>query len=47
MAEEIEGLKAQLAEANETLRAIREGEVDAIVVSGDRGEQLYSMLGAD
>ncbi len=47
MAEEIENLKAQLTEANETLRAIREGEVDAIVVSGDKGEQLYSTLGAD
>jgi len=35
--EEIEQLRAQLREAQETLRAIREGEVDAIVISAARG----------
>jgi len=44
---EIEDLQAQLAEAQETLRAIREGEVDAIVVSGTRGEQVFSLVGAE
>src|SRR5512143_3154181 len=44
---EIEDLRAQLAEAQETLRAIREGEVDAIVVSGAKGEQIFSLVGAE
>ncbi len=45
--EEIEELRARLREAEETLRAIREGEVDAIVVSGKGGDQVYSLQGAD
>ncbi|HTS68306.1 MAG TPA: PAS domain S-box protein, partial [Terriglobia bacterium] len=45
--ESIAKLKARLAEAEETLRAIREGEVDAVVVSGPRGEQVYSLAGAE
>jgi PAS domain S-box-containing protein len=40
-------LRLRLAEAEETLRAIREGEVDAVVVSGARGEQIFSLVGAD
>jgi PAS domain S-box-containing protein len=40
-------LRARLAEAEETLRAIREGEVDAVVVSGLKGEQVYSLAGAE
>lgn len=46
-AEEVNGLRARLAEAEETLRAIRHGEVDAVVVAGQRGEQVYSLNGAD
>ena len=42
-----EELQARLAEAEETLRAIREGEVDAVVVSGAKGEQVFSLVGAD
>ncbi|HEY4573667.1 MAG TPA: ATP-binding protein, partial [Thermoanaerobaculia bacterium] len=30
-----------------TLRAIRHGEVDALVVEGGRGEQIYTLKGAD
>ena len=45
--ESVEELKAKLAEAEETLRAIREGEVDAVVVSGEQGEQVYSLVGAE
>ncbi|MBI4861674.1 MAG: PAS domain S-box protein [Candidatus Riflebacteria bacterium] len=45
--EQNESLKAQLAEAQETLRAIREGEVDALVVSGPGGDQVYSLAGTD
>lgn len=40
-------LRAQLAESQETLRAIREGEVDAIVVSGSQGERIFSLTGAE
>lgn len=43
----IEDLQIRLAEAEETLRAIREGEVDAVIVSGTRGEQVFSLVGAD
>ncbi|HEV2426212.1 MAG TPA: ATP-binding protein [Terriglobia bacterium] len=37
----------RLAEAEEALRAIRSGEVDAIVVSGANGEQVFTLKGAD
>jgi PAS domain S-box-containing protein len=32
-----------LAEAEDALRAIREGEVDAIVVKGSRGDRIFSL----
>src|SRR5436189_87713 len=38
--EENASLRMRLDEAEETLRAIRHGEVDALVVSGPGGEQL-------
>jgi two-component system CheB/CheR fusion protein len=44
---ELETLTARLAEAEETLRAIRSGEVDALVVAGDRGDQVFTLRGAD
>ena len=40
-------LVARLNEAEETLRAIRSGEVDAIVVSGQAGEKVFTLQGAD
>lgn len=40
-------LEARLAESEETLRAIREGEVDAVVVSGAKGDQVFSLFGAE
>ncbi len=40
-------LVARLREAEETLRAIRSGEVDAIVVSGQGGEKVFTLQGAD
>ncbi len=43
----VEELQIRLQEAEETLRAIREGEVDAIVVSGSQGEQVFSLFGAE
>jgi diguanylate cyclase (GGDEF)-like protein/PAS domain S-box-containing protein len=40
-------LRTRLAEAEETLQAIRSGEVDALVISGDAGEQVFTLQGAD
>ena len=40
-------LRRRLEEAEETLRAIREGEVDALVVEGPRGEVIYTLTSAD
>jgi signal transduction histidine kinase len=40
-------LRGRLAEAEETLRAIRAGEVDAVIVQGDHGEQVYTLRSAD
>ena len=39
---EVEILRARLAEAEETLRAIRDGEVDALVVGKPKRERIYS-----
>jgi len=44
---EIEGLRARLEEAEETLRAIRKGEIDGLVVQGGQGSQVYTLKGAD
>ena len=37
---ELEDLRTRLAEAEETLRAIRGGEVDALVIASDQGERI-------
>ncbi len=47
LAEEAASLRARLEEAEEILRAIRYGEVDAVVVQGPRGDQLFTLKGAD
>jgi PAS domain S-box-containing protein len=44
---ENEELRARLDEAEETLRAIRSGEVDALIVSGVGGDQVFTLKGAD
>ena len=36
-------LRSRLEEAEETLRAIREGEVDAVIVSGSKGDRLFAL----
>jgi len=41
------GLRLRLAEAEETLRAIRRGEVDAVVVAGKRGDRVFTLAGAE
>ena len=45
--DENEELRLRLQEAEETLHAIRSGEVDALVVSGAGGEQIFTLQGAD
>jgi PAS domain S-box-containing protein len=46
LAAELAGLRARLAEAENVLSAIRNGEVDALVVTGERGEHVYTLHGA-
>ena len=45
--EEMETLRVRLEEAEDTLRAIRQGEVDALVVSEKLGDKVYTLHGAD
>src|SRR4051794_36140827 len=40
-------LRARLREAEEALEVIRAGEVDAVVVGGPLGQQIYSITNAD
>src|SRR5215467_16261103 len=45
--DEIIELRRRLEEAEETLHAIREGEVDALVVDSPEGEAIYTLTSAD
>ena len=45
--EELTHLQNNLREAQETLNAIRSGQVDAVIVNGDQGEQVYSLTGTE
>ncbi len=40
-------LQSRLEETEETLRALRNGEVDAFVASGPEGDRVYTLKGAD
>ena len=44
---ELAGLRARLAEAEGTLRAIRTGEVDTVMVAGKAGSQVFTLDGAE
>lgn len=44
---ENEQLRSRVVEIEEALSAIRNGEVDAIMVSGNKGEQVYSVSSAE
>ncbi|HSE53788.1 MAG TPA: PAS domain S-box protein, partial [Gemmatimonadales bacterium] len=44
---ELAELRQRLADAEETLRAIRSGEVDALVITTPEGEQIYTLQGAE
>ena len=45
--DEVELLRSSLAEAEETLRAIRSGEVDALVASTADGDRVFTLAGAE
>lgn len=47
MRREVEELRRQLAEAQETIRAIQSGEVDAVVVHGAEQPGVYTLDAAD
>lgn len=44
---EIAGLRVRLAEAEQTIRAIRSGEVDVVVVTKKDGLQMFTLEGAE
>ncbi len=44
---ELDELRQRLQEAEETLNAIRGGEVDALVVAGPEGERVFTLRGAE
>jgi two-component system, NarL family, sensor kinase len=44
---QITDLLGRVAELEETLRAIRMGEVDAVLVSGPEGDQVFTLQGAE
>jgi len=44
---ELDDLRARLREAEETLSAIRNGEVDSLIVAGLNGDQVFSLKGAE
>ena len=45
--ESVDALRARLAVVEETLRSIRSGEVDALVVSTGEGDRVFTLRGAD
>jgi signal transduction histidine kinase len=47
LSERLRDLQARLDDAEETIRAFRSGEVDAIVGSGPEGDRVYTLKGAD
>ncbi|HTL28987.1 MAG TPA: ATP-binding protein [Tepidisphaeraceae bacterium] len=44
---ELEELRNRLREAEETLAAIRNGEIDSLIVTGPSGDQVFSLKGAE
>ncbi len=45
--EQVKKLQRELEEAQETLRAIRQGEVDGLIVEGPNGQQLFTLKTAE
>jgi PAS domain S-box-containing protein len=46
LVQELKETRARLAEAEETLRALRGGEADALVIEGGNGPQIYTLKSA-
>jgi len=46
-ADELAGLRSQILELDRALTAIRAGDVDAVVLGGPQGHQLYTLVSAD
>jgi PAS domain S-box-containing protein len=44
---DLDELRTRVVEAEDTLSAIRMGEVDALVITGPAGEQVFTLKGAD
>ncbi len=44
---EIKNLRQRLEESEQTVEAIHRGEVDALVISGPQGDQIYTLTGAE
>lgn len=44
---EVSALRLRVAEAEETLHAIRSGEIDALLVEGAEGQQVFTLKGAE
>ena len=44
---ELAGLRLRLAEAVGTIRAIRTGEADTVVVPGRKGDRVFTLEGAE
>lgn len=47
LANEVNTLRFQLEEANEIIDAIRTGQIDAIVINGKKGHELFTLKTAD
>lgn len=45
--EEVECVRRRLEEAEQTLQAIQNGDVDALIVKGPEGEQVFSLTNAE
>ncbi|MDR3458859.1 MAG: histidine kinase [Verrucomicrobiae bacterium] len=44
---ELAAIRARLADTDETLRAIRNGEVDAVMGAGRQGDRVFTLAGAE
>src|SRR5438270_12302787 len=44
---EVDRLRARLDDAEQTLEAIRKGQVDALVIDGPEGQKIFSLTGAE
>ena len=47
LTQELEELRQKLSDTQQTLDAIREGTVDALVISGKLGEKIFTLVNAD